>query len=183
MKPHKHAKLIKAWADGAEIQYKTNEWYDYSHDEQPYFSGDDVIRVKPDCEYAVEKIRKAGGDEAVYLYLYWLDGGEVEFKTTNRCWIDTASCNDDPFDIFIGWTGMESCYMRKKKHKVKQVLWICSKCYMDGESSYRPEVFIDSERDYPCQKDLMLEDYTQHCDMAKQTWHKVPTFTREVEYD
>jgi hypothetical protein len=29
MKPHKHAELIKAWADGAEIQYKTidsNDW-------------------------------------------------------------------------------------------------------------------------------------------------------------
>ena len=31
MKPHKHAELIKAWADGAKIQYKHNAsgiWYD-----------------------------------------------------------------------------------------------------------------------------------------------------------
>lgn len=31
MKPHKHAEIIKAWADGAEIQVKstiTNEWID-----------------------------------------------------------------------------------------------------------------------------------------------------------
>jgi hypothetical protein len=30
MKPHKHAKLIKAWADGAEIQYRINggSWFD-----------------------------------------------------------------------------------------------------------------------------------------------------------
>jgi hypothetical protein len=33
MKPHKHAELIKAWADGAEIQYKLNGvWYDGFHD-------------------------------------------------------------------------------------------------------------------------------------------------------
>jgi hypothetical protein len=33
MKPHKHAELIKAWADGADIQYKLNGvWYDGFHD-------------------------------------------------------------------------------------------------------------------------------------------------------
>ena len=35
MKPHKHCELIKAWADGAEIQrrkYASNEWVDTDPD-------------------------------------------------------------------------------------------------------------------------------------------------------
>ena len=39
MKPHKHAELIKAWADGAIIQY-------YSHDDEWF----DVIRNSPAWE-------------------------------------------------------------------------------------------------------------------------------------
>jgi hypothetical protein len=49
MKPHKHAELIKAWADGAEIQqYRENldEWRDCS----PYPAWDERLtyRIKPE---------------------------------------------------------------------------------------------------------------------------------------
>ena len=47
MKPHKHAELIKAWADGAEIQAKlsrTNEWIDVVNFN---WSEDYEFRIKP----------------------------------------------------------------------------------------------------------------------------------------
>ena len=47
MKQHKHAELIKAWADGAEIEvhYKSlNKWYVVN---DPAWSGDFEFRVKP----------------------------------------------------------------------------------------------------------------------------------------
>ena len=55
MKPHKHAELIKAWADGAEIQecVGPDQWWD---DENPSWHQDVAYRIKPqpkpnDIEY------------------------------------------------------------------------------------------------------------------------------------
>jgi hypothetical protein len=46
-KPHKHAELIKAWADGAEIQLKMNatHWGDCI---DPYWNADLEYRIKPE---------------------------------------------------------------------------------------------------------------------------------------
>ena len=63
MKPHKHAELIKAWADGAEIEFKSRpemawetydcpSWYDYYE-----------YRIKPEPK-----------PDVVYLYLAKSDG-------------------------------------------------------------------------------------------------------------
>lgn len=48
MKPHKHAELIKAWADGAEIEYRDrqNPWGSLP----PYGDWDD----RPDFEYRIK---------------------------------------------------------------------------------------------------------------------------------
>lgn len=50
-KPHKHAELIKAWADGAEIQYKGSDgkWLDCGN----FFTWiDDVeYRIKPKTDF------------------------------------------------------------------------------------------------------------------------------------
>jgi hypothetical protein len=44
--PHKHAAIIKAWADGAEVQYYAlNEWHDLG--EQPCWFRDSQFRIKP----------------------------------------------------------------------------------------------------------------------------------------
>lgn len=50
--PHKHADVIKAWADGAEVQYKSqidNGWHSVS---APFFDAIDAIdyewRIKPE---------------------------------------------------------------------------------------------------------------------------------------
>ena len=46
MKPHKHAELIKAWADGAEIQcLKSTGWETIP---QPYWSEICDYRIKPE---------------------------------------------------------------------------------------------------------------------------------------
>lgn len=49
-KPHVHAELIKAWADGAEIQYKNltgGEWITFSKTESPCWDPLRCYRIKP----------------------------------------------------------------------------------------------------------------------------------------
>ena len=48
MKPHKHAELIKAWADGAEIERYDHEDKDWLDDEQPLWYEADEYRIKPE---------------------------------------------------------------------------------------------------------------------------------------
>ena len=44
--PHKHAELIKAWADGAEIQYEADlKWFDAP---QPCWDVSTSYRIKPE---------------------------------------------------------------------------------------------------------------------------------------
>lgn len=48
-KPHKHAALIKQWADGAVIQYYNihfDKWMD-TYKNTPYWNQDEQYRVKP----------------------------------------------------------------------------------------------------------------------------------------
>ena len=50
-KPHKHAELIKAWADGAEIESRyCNKfgWTAWSLDKKPNWIEDDEYRIKPE---------------------------------------------------------------------------------------------------------------------------------------
>lgn len=47
MKPHKHAELIKAWADGAEIQHY-NQTYGHWEDSDPRWSESRQYRIKPE---------------------------------------------------------------------------------------------------------------------------------------
>ena len=65
MTPRKHAELIKAWADGAEIQrmvvFDRNKGVDWIDDPNPTWDNDEVYRRKP--------VQKAD---------YFLNG-EVEF--------------------------------------------------------------------------------------------------------
>lgn len=46
MKPHKHAEVIKAWADGAEIEIRMEEgWYTVY---DPIWNSNDTFRIKPE---------------------------------------------------------------------------------------------------------------------------------------
>lgn len=52
MKPHKHAAVIRQWADGAEVQWRMNEqggWRDLP-DNNPSFHPNYEYRVKPKTE-------------------------------------------------------------------------------------------------------------------------------------
>lgn len=55
MKPHKHAELIKRWADGKQIQFKnsTGNWRDVLG--QPNWDNDE-LRIKPEPEYPKTKM-------------------------------------------------------------------------------------------------------------------------------
>ena len=53
MKPHKHAELIKAWADGAEIEYRiysVDSWTDWKDCVEPTWitDWDFEYRIKPE---------------------------------------------------------------------------------------------------------------------------------------
>jgi len=54
MKPHKHAEVIKAWADGAEIQSRIHNsgWVDCS---APHWYEGSEYRVKPEPPIVVEE--------------------------------------------------------------------------------------------------------------------------------
>jgi len=47
-KPHKHAALIKAWADGAEIEYRWNDADTWSATSKPEWNRDVEYRIKPE---------------------------------------------------------------------------------------------------------------------------------------
>ena len=56
MKPHKHAELIKAWADGAEIQFKEKDgWTDWIHRASPAWTETTEYRIKPEPKPDVVK--------------------------------------------------------------------------------------------------------------------------------
>jgi hypothetical protein len=54
MKPHKHAELIKQWADGAEIEYKVHNggWVALEH---PSWDDHNEYRIKPEPKPDVVK--------------------------------------------------------------------------------------------------------------------------------
>ena len=55
MKPHKHAELIKAWADGAEIEIRRNEHWDWVYANKPDWSEVYEYRIQPEPKPDVVK--------------------------------------------------------------------------------------------------------------------------------
>jgi hypothetical protein len=51
--PHKHAEIIKAWADGAEIEYQCAGGWEQIP-EHPYWPEGSVYRIKPEPKPDVE---------------------------------------------------------------------------------------------------------------------------------
>ena len=73
-KPHKHAELIKAWADGAEIQLFDRGlkiWTD-TVDNQPAFKEDIEYRIKPTpIKIDYTRLYKVGVDGEVFQSSCW----------------------------------------------------------------------------------------------------------------
>jgi hypothetical protein len=60
--PHKHAEVIKAWADGAEIQYKDSVYCLWHTIPDPLWVETVEYRVKPETiKYRVALMRDIGG--------------------------------------------------------------------------------------------------------------------------
>ncbi|MFM7896671.1 MAG: hypothetical protein ACKO8L_12260 [Flavobacterium sp.] len=79
-KPHKHAELIKAWADGAEIQYQhRGEWYDV-HGNSPTWESHTNYRIKPEPS-DIEKYGIEVGD--VWYVPYFKKFHTIRFVNTN----------------------------------------------------------------------------------------------------
>ena len=57
-KPHVHAELIKAWADGAEIQFQTlnGEWIDVIDGESPSWFPSSCYRIKPQPKPDIKQV-------------------------------------------------------------------------------------------------------------------------------
>jgi len=74
MKPHKHAELIKQWADGAEIQLLDSNgmWMDYREGDSPAWNPAWEYRIKPQPKPDVE----------FKTYIRWDKGWQ---------WVDTTS--------------------------------------------------------------------------------------------
>lgn len=59
-KPHVHAELIKAWADGAEIQYSTANYEKWLDVESPLWAVGCLYRIKPEPKPDVVRYGVAG---------------------------------------------------------------------------------------------------------------------------
>ena len=78
-KPHPHAELIKAWADGITIQYRAHDslWVDC--DTMPNWDSDSEYRVKPEANKPWKP--QSGGK-------YWFIG--FDFTPENTIWMDDS---------------------------------------------------------------------------------------------
>ena len=93
MKPHKHAELIKAWADGAEIEVKhtANQlWWDAK---PPLWDLDYKYRIKP-----VEK-------KKVIRYL-WAYGTET-YRYQGSTFLSDAEARMQGFTKRLDWSATE----------------------------------------------------------------------------
>lgn len=86
-KPHKHAELIKLWADGAEVQWfseSNKEWFDYYHGSAgPGWSESHLYRIKPEPKpdmvyYACISRFRCGDDDLKLVF----DGETGKLKET-----------------------------------------------------------------------------------------------------
>lgn len=89
MRPHKHAEIIKQWADGAEIQFlsTTGEWTDFDEDRSPSWVVDISYRVKPETiKYRVALLK-------------WVNGPYY----ANTAGDDDLASEFEASDVFIRW--------------------------------------------------------------------------------
>lgn len=84
---HKHAELIHACDDGAEFEYRNeyssgeiSSWKQEDNKNDINWNSASEHRIKPTCQYALDKIKELGGDEAVELYFFGLMVGSYSIK-------------------------------------------------------------------------------------------------------
>lgn len=113
MKPHKHAELIKAWADGAEIEVKTN-MFGWATIDSPTWAGDAEYRIKPKPKHWYENIPPQGilcwvwdGEETKKKYIVQivLRKGESEWYVTQSNWWSNATPLTRKEALNLVWQG------------------------------------------------------------------------------
>jgi hypothetical protein len=77
MKPHKHAELIKAWADGAEIQYRYQNFIDWYDIENPNWDVTKEYRIKP-AEKVVRWLWGYKNQEGFYVLTRFFTESEAD---------------------------------------------------------------------------------------------------------
>lgn len=90
--PHKHAAIIKAWAHGAEIQYRSHGdiWYDYPKDGGPAFFEDWDYRIKPTVKrYRICKMKAGhlGQGRTMPYCVFDTHYGGFEKENGFICWV------------------------------------------------------------------------------------------------
>ena len=99
MKPHKWAKEIKAWADGAEIEAKFNKWDGWSDWE---LQKGGFVWFEKEAEYRIKPQPK----EPQYLYVYQL-GFEYKLASAKEVTMKFQS-GDRPYEFnYIGKIKLE----------------------------------------------------------------------------
>ena len=151
MTKHKHADLIHAWADGAEIQYNIGKgWKDFSIGEQPNWEPDTEYRIKPtklpegftpwfggECPFEdgtlVDVVYRDGE------VLYALAANDLADEYEDR----DASCSfwnheNHPADI-VG------CRRSEPEEKQPVVRWLWAAKGMDGIWSVTKQFWLEKE--------------------------------------
>ena len=77
--PHKHAEVIKAWADGAEIQwFEDYAWHDWVWSHAPAFMHHDEYRIKPEPKPDVVDVVRL----SYYAFVHIDYGGPANIRLT-----------------------------------------------------------------------------------------------------
>lgn len=101
-KPHKHAELIKAWADGAEIQFR------YRNNNLPIWSDIANPTWKDECEYRVkakEPIVRYACASYIDYDAYSTEGSLHNLEETKTHWTKNSNCTDNIKATFCPDTG------------------------------------------------------------------------------
>ena len=85
MKPHKHAALIKAWADGADIDYRLDETWPWSTTNNPNWDYAGEFRIKPTIDFVANlRIRPEPKPDVIQFYRIEVDSNDYTVTTTRH---------------------------------------------------------------------------------------------------
>jgi len=92
MKPHKHAELIHAWADGAQIEAKCNGKWEYM--KRPSWFEDHQYRIKPEEKQPVVRWQ-------------WAYKTRAGWQSTSGFYTDNEVVNTSMDRVKLEWTRTE----------------------------------------------------------------------------
>ena len=78
-KPHKHAALIKAWADGAEVEYLPSNSLIWNSIKVPCWDGDGDYRIKPKPDVVRYVCAATEGMGPIMILRCWADNLKLIF--------------------------------------------------------------------------------------------------------